>query len=327
MEITVTSPQSTIAAARPTAKESSLKQYISQLSKIQKRFNAEGSDWSFLSQPDEVESKVSDLSDMSQRNLYNAIIVLLLALNIDGQYTELLDVYGNLRDHLNKKYITENETGKISEKQKPNFASMTEISDMLYQMKKNILKGKLKTKTNLTPSDKTLLLTYTIFSFLKLNPTRNDMAGMEVISLAKFKNIYQDHPDNQKNYLVGGKTMVLNEYKTKKTNGTIKIELNKELQSIFRMYMKLLDRKVGSVLFVSSTGHPISKNGISQLLLKISNEYMGKSVSTTMMRKIVHSENYGPESKFGKLKKEQEKAAHESGHSVSTQNLVYIKER
>ena len=57
------------------------------------------------------------------------------------------------------------------------------------------------------------------------------------------------------------------------------------------------------------------------MLLKTSKKYLdGKSVSTTLMRKIVVSD------KFGELKKEQEKFADMMGHSTTTMDKVYIKE-
>ena len=74
-------------------------------------------------------------------------------------------------------------------------------------------------------------------------------------------------------------------------------------------------------MFKSSTGKPITRNQLSQLLIKYSKRYLdGKSISTTILRKVVLSH------KFGHLKKQQEEMASITGHSTQVMNDVYIKE-
>ena len=75
------------------------------------------------------------------------------------------------------------------------------------------------------------------------------------------------------------------------------------------------------VLFKSSTGKPLSRNALSQLLIKYSKRYIDKSISTTMLRKIVLSH------KFADVNKEKEEMAKITGHSISTMDKVYIKEK
>ena len=72
-------------------------------------------------------------------------------------------------------------------------------------------------------------------------------------------------------------------------------------------------------LFTTSTGNELSRNALSQLLLKTSQKYMGKNISTTMLRKIYLS------SKYANVKEEMKKDAKIMGHSVSTQQNVYVK--
>ena len=115
--------------------------------------------------------------------------------------------------------------------------------------------------------------------------------------------------------------MILNVYKTSKKYGEKKIVMDSNTAKILRMYINKTGKKFGDVLFVSSRDTPISRNGISQLLLKTSKKYLGKSISTTMMRKIVVSD------KFADIKEEQQKLADVMGHDVGTQNLVYVKEK
>ncbi len=82
-----------------------------------------------------------------------------------------------------------------------------------------------------------------------------------------------------------------------------------------------MGKKDGDILFTSNTGKALSRNSISQLLMKWSKHYLNKSISTQMMRKIVPSEE------FGEMKKKQEEMADVMCHSVQTQNAIYIKEQ
>ena len=309
-----------LTEARPNVKPNTIRQYEIQLNKLKKVFEADN--WDFLSKPEDVVDKLKGNKYTSQRNSYNAIIVLLMALNSDNKYDDLLEEYGKLRDTLNDKYVKDQQSGKISDKQKENFADLSEIKGMISQMESEIKSKGLKTKSKLLGKEKELLMVYVIYSLLIRLPIRNDMAGMELITKTQYNKLSEDQKKTT-NYLVKEKNnmfLVLNEYKTSKKYGEKKIDIPKDLIKIFRMYIKLTNKEPGDVLFVSSTGNPISRNAMSQLLLKTSKKYMGKGVSTTLMRKAVVSD------KFGDMKKEQAELADIMGHSVGVQNAVYNKE-
>lgn len=308
-----------IKKSRPNVKEITIKQYITHLNKLKKNFDTDN--WDFLSNPDDIMDNIKDKHFTSKRNSLNAIIVLLMALNNKEQYDELIEKYQKLRDELNDKYDEEQTSGKISEKQKKNFASMEEIQDMLKTMQKQIKDDGLKKKEQLKIKDKELLMVYTIFSMLVKYPTRNDMAGMRFITKTAYNQLTDEDKKNN-NFLVNQKgklTFILNQYKTSKKYGEKKIEIDKDIEKILRMYIRLTNKKYGDVLFVSSRGNALTRNQISQLLLKTSKKYMNKAVSTTLMRKIVVSD------KFGDVKKEQAELADIMGHSVQVQNQVYNK--
>jgi len=117
--------------------------------------------------------------------------------------------------------------------------------------------------------------------------------------------------------------LMLNNYNKNKTYGKDKkIDVTPTtLVRTLRSYIRATGKKTGDVLFTTSTGNPISRNVLSQMLMKTSKKYMDKSVSTTMMRKMVVSHE------LGELKQKQEDLADKMGHSVQTQNEVYIKEQ
>ena len=320
MKINTESLTEELTEARPNVKPNTIRQYEIQLNKLKKVF--ESDNWDFLSKPEDVVDKLKGNKFTSQRNSYNAIIVLLMALNHDNKYDKLLEEYGKLRDTLNNKYVEDQQSGKISEKQKENFAELSEIQKMISEMESEIKAKDLKKQNKLSGKEKELLTVYVIYSLLVRLPIRNDMAGMELITKTQYNKLSDDQKKNT-NYLVNEKSsmfMVLNEYKTSAKYGEKKIDVPKDLEKIFRMYIKITKKQPGEVLFVSSTGKAISRNAMSQLLLKTSKKRMGKAISTTLMRKAVVSD------KFGDMKKEQKELADIMGHSVGVQNAVYNKE-
>ncbi len=327
MKINSEKPMDEISKSRPNLKPNTIKQYETHLNKLKKIFETDNYD--FLSNPEKVAEKLKDKAYTSRRNSYNAIIVLLMALNHDERYNDLIEKYDKMRNELNTKYDEEMSSGKISEKQSKNFAEYEEIEGMIKKMENEIKSQGLKKKTELTGKEKELLMVYTLYNMLIRIPTRNDMAMQKLISKTQYNKLKEEEKKNN-NYLVKEKGKmfgVYNEYKTSKKYGEKKIDIPKDLEKILNMYIRKTGKKMGDVLFVSSTGNPLSRNMISQLLMKTSKKYLNKSVSTTLMRKIVASHHFGADSEFGKLKKKQEELAEKMGHSTDVMDKVYIKEK
>ena len=74
------------------------------------------------------------------------------------------------------------------------------------------------------------------------------------------------------------------------------------------------------ILFKTSTGKPLTRTELSKTLLKYSQKYLDKSISTTLLRKIYLS------SKYGDMKKELEKDNKVMGHSKAMALDTYVKE-
>ena len=300
-----------ISKDRPNLREISVKQYEINLRKLKAMFETDN--YHFLKTPSKVQEKIKDLHYTTQRNMYNAIIVLLMALDKNHKMEKTIEVYSKMRDELNQKYIDENQSGVISDKQKVNFASMEEIDDMIEKLRKEV--APLKKKTKLTQKDISRLRAYVVFSMLRSLPTRNDMAGMQYISQTDYKQLSNEEKEDH-NYLVderGNLKFIYNLYKTSKKYGENVIPAPQELKPIMRMYLKMMDYDYGDKIF------PMSRNALSQLLLKQSQRLIGKKISTTMMRKIYLSDKYAG------LKEEQDELAKVMGHSKATAQAVYVK--
>ena len=277
-------------------------------------------DYDFLKKPKDVMDKLSDLHYLSQRNILNAVIVLLMALNDDKKYDELLEEYGKLRDDLNNKYNDEQKSGVISDKQSKNFATTEEVFNMINEMADELKPLKKKSNDNITKKEKQLLQAYVLFNIYARMPFRNDVAGMMSINQAAYKKL-SDEEKKENNYLVvpskGNLYFVLNKYKTSKKYEELDLKIeDKDLRKILRYYLKVNGM---GVLFKTSTDKPLTRIELSKVLLKYSKKYMNKSISTTLLRKIYLS------SKYGDMKEELEKDNKVMGHSKQVALDTYVK--
>jgi len=298
-----------ISKARPNLKHNSVKQYEAQLRKLKSIFETDNYD--FIKKPEQVQDKIQDLHFTSQRNMYNAIVILLMALNSDKEYDKLIETYSELRDELNHKYEDEQKSGVISDKQKDNFVDMSEIEKMISQLRSQVMP--LKKKNKLTKMDISTIRAWVLFNMLSRIPTRNDASNMMYISQKAYKKL-SDEEKQQNNYLVDERNnmkFIYNVYKTSKKYGENVIPVPADLKPVMRTYLKLMDYKIGDNIF------PMSRNAISQLLLKTSKKILNKNISSTMVRKSYLSSKYDYE--------EMKKDAKMMGHSVATAQKVYTK--
>ncbi len=308
-----------IMEARPQLKSNTVKQYVNNLNKLKKIFDSD--DYDFLDNPENVMDKLSNLHYLSQRNMLNSIIVLLSALNHDKKYDDLMEEYGKKRDELNDKYSDEQKSGIISDKQSKNFATIEDVFKMINQMSDDLKSIKKKNKDDITKKENQLLQAFTLFNIYARMPFRNDVAGMEAINQAAYKKL-SDSEKKEKNFLVvpskGNLYFVLNKYKTSKKYEELDLPIeDKALRKILRYYLKINGM---GILFKTSTGKPLTRIELSKTLIKYSQKYMNKSISTTLLRKIYLS------SKYGNMKKELEKDNKVMGHSKEVALNTYVKE-
>ena len=304
-----------IKKKRPNLKDISIKQYTKSLNKLKELF--ESDDFEFLKEPNEVMKKLSNLHFTTIRNTLNAVIVYLLA--VDGD-EDIIKTYTEKRDELNTKYEEEQAKGVISDKQAKNFGdpkqTKEELNGMIEKMDEEL--KPIRKKEELSKKEKALLQVYTIFNIYMKMPFRNDVSNMDAIKQGAFNKLSKEERES-KNYLVINKNQlyfVLNNYKTKSKYEELKLDIeDKELKKILFYYLK---RNGEGRLFKSQAGTPLTSNALSQLLLKTSNKYIGKSISTTLLRKLYLS-------KYSDVKEEMKKDAKMMGHSVATQQKVYVK--
>jgi len=293
-----------ISKSRPQAKESTIKMYVSNLNKLMKIFDTDN--LKFLSNAEKVKEKLEDKHFTTQRNYYNSIIVYLMAKDKDPEK------YNEVRDELNKKYTEQQQSGVISDKQKNNFIELSELKDMIEQIKKDLNIPKLK-KKEISSKEYKLLQIYVILEILVRIPMRNDLSNLLKITRREYNKL-SDAEKKENNYLVIDKTkmdFIMNDYKTSKKYKEKVINVPKDLEKIIRMYI----RKNGD----SKNLFPMSRNAMSQALIKTSKKYLDKSISTTMIRKIVASDL------LKDVKKKEEELSKKMGTDIDTIKSVYVK--
>ena len=318
MKIVTKDLKEDIKEARPNLKDNTIKQYETNLLKLKKMFDTDTYD--FLSKPNEVMDKIKDKHYLSQRNFLNAIVVLLMALNHDEKYDKLIEEYGKIRDKFNDQYTESNNSGIISDKQSKNFATIEEVYDMLNKMAEDLKPIKKKNKEDITKKEMQLLQAYVLFFIHSRMPFRNETSTTIAIQKRQFAKLSKEEQES-KNYLLvekNGLSWIMNQYKTSKkyAQKILPIE-DKDLKKLLRYYLRINGM---GVLFKTSTGKPITKIELSKILLKYSQKYMGKNISSTMLRKIYLS------SKYGDMKKELEADNKIMGHSKATALNNYVKE-
>ena len=300
-----------IKKARPNIKDSTIKMYVGNLNKLKNIF--ESDDYGFLKDIDKVKDKLSERHFTTQRNYYNSIIILLMAQDKDKK---LIDQYNTIRDELNAKYLENQQNGVISAKQKDSFISIDELRSFVDKIRVDLDIPKLKKKDTIPEKEKKLLMVYVILSILIENPMRNDLSQMKIIVGKKGYNNLSDTDKKGSNYLVVEKNnakFILNDYKTSKKYAEKIINISKPLEKIIRMYMRINKLGNGDTLF------PISRNGISQLLIKTSKKYINKNISTTIIRKIVASHL------LKDVKEIEQKLSNKMGTDIETIKSVYVK--
>lgn len=311
-----------IKKARPNLKDSSINIYVRNLNKLKKIFNEK--DYKFLENHEDVEKILEDLSYLTVRNYYNAIIVLITALN--GFDNELVDQYTVMRDELNEKYNKQNtETNKISSKQEQNFISYNEVVDMLNKMADDLRILKIKQKKDIGVKERTLLQIFVIFNIYLHIPLRNDVVDLIKIQKREFNKLLDDNK-KENNYIVfenNNMFFSIGKYKTDKTYSTKIIEIPKELQKVIRFWKRISIFNDSEYLFLSATGKKLTRNELSQLMIRFSKLYLNDKaqLSTTILAKITMSHH------LGELKKKQEEMSKQRGTSINTINNIYIKER
>ena len=314
---------------KPNLSSSSIEQYSRSLKKLYE-IMVKNPDYNFikldfLKNRKNVKTAIENYSASTIRNYYTAIITILDTETNRDKAT--IRHYENIVKSFNTQYKDDNMNKEISEKQKPNFVKPEEVLELI---------SRLQTAYSETDDkDKRQKLEMGIIAYKILyhHPIRNELATLQTIPLKEYKKLTEKEREKNNYLVIGTKRLFMARYgfKTDKKKEYLNIQINIEdkglKRDILRYVKKLPNNEVFPLLSEKQEEKKMDKtdrdnykkNALSTLLITLSKKYINKKLSTTILAKILLSH------KHYDTVKSLEKDAKSRGHSVATQNLVYIK--
>lgn len=305
---------------------STMKVYVNNINALSKMMNdgkrVSGFEW--LEDKDAVLKKLEEkeLNFTTIRNYLNAVIIYLYAFSHEGSLDDLIKQYEIKRDELNQQYDEMNASNLWSDNQAKNMITREDLDKVITQIGTEIKQQKLKEKMICNVNQKGLLQTYLILNIHRTLPLRNELGCCKVMRKREYNKQTQEMK-NKTNYLVIEKnnmTFHFNDFKTQKKYGERVIPVPPNLKRTIRFYLRFFPDE--DYLLCKWNGDPIGTNNVSQLLTKQFKKRIGKSVSTTLLRKLYLSDKYMA---VKDQLKDMENDNMVAGHSQATALKVYTK--
>ena len=247
-----------------------------------------------LKKPEKIFKLLENKKITTQRNYYAAVVVFLKALDNE----KLTKIYSDkMIDLLNQNNEVIN-SNKKNESQNKNWTSLKKLRQVVNDYKKELEKREAFKKDTLNKKEFETLQKYTIGAVYTLDPVnnpplRNDYI-MKIINEKDYLKL-DDEEIKKNNYLViksiKTKYFILGNYKTDKKFGIKKIKVGSKLNKVLNLWLKY--NKTGH-LFLDTRGQPITPPGINKLLARTF-EPTGKQIGSTMLRHIIISELFPPQ--------------------------------
>ena len=290
-----------ITEKRPNLKENSLNSYLITLRRLNE--NQEVMNLKFLKDTENIMNQINEFKLPTQRNKLTAILVVLSAFN-KKEFDDVELYYRKQLEDRNQQYTEYINSHEKSEKQEKNWVSLDVLKKIMRKYKKEAMEN---------PNIKTVQKYLVSALYLLQPPKRLDFSNMKIIETRK--------EDNGKNNFMlnlgrNKKYFIFNEFKTDKSQGSKEVLINKELNSIINMWLKV---NKSDDFLLNNRGQPMSSNSLGKYITKIF-EPSGKSITLNLLRNIFVTENIDLEA-VQKAKN----MAEMMDHSESTQKSVYLK--
>ena len=310
--------ESLLKEARPNVRQITINSYISYLQNLHLRLtkNREFDNLEWLEDFELVHSKMEFMTYLSQRNICNAIVVALKAVDADNK---LVENYADICSSFNQEYQANvRSQDYVNKKQEKNMPTKKELDDVIDELDKYIRVFKYKTLNNLDIKNYLELQMLVILRFHQLYHLRNDLVTVKYMKRSEYKKIDGKKPIA---FLWDKSEIILNEHKTSHALGTNAFTVSKPIGTLLRTLIKQQIsagfENDDNYLLIKRNGKPYSKVEFSNLLIDFFKKKLKKNISTTILRKIYLS-------KYTTVKKEQEDDAKMMMHSTQTQQNIYI---
>ena len=298
--------------AKRDIKKSTLNNYLRNIRLLAQRTTGkEFKNIDFLKDYTKVKKELKNISLSTQKTYLASIIVVMDAL--DANET-LLNKYKVLLQDTKSVYNEDLKGREKTAKESGQWVNIKDLEKVLKKLGKEVRERNIGKKETLTRSDMKLLQKLVVASLYLLDndPRRNVYATMDIIKST-------DDIEEGKNYLVvkgrNKKWFMIQDQKSKKFKGPQKIPVNTKLNKILNLWLKYNTSKH---LILNSKGNKMNTNQLTKYLNTIFSG-TGKKISTTMIRKIFLS------NEFGATLTRMEKTAENMGHTTKTAQKNYIK--
>jgi len=270
-------------------------------------------DWLYIYETHILEF-IYQYAQSTQKNYLSAVLVA-LSTDID-KYIDVYERYFAIHKKLADDISAEQLTQEKNEKQAENWVSMAELTDIVDSLHADVISQNLYQLANWDKNQFDLFQRFLVGSlYTKLPPIRLDYSGMGISTLKDYNSLLE----KKDNYLVienmKKKYFVFNDYKTVDKYGEKIIPIPQEINDILNTW--LIHNKSG-VLLLDSNRRPMSRVTLSRYLNKIFAP-TGKNISVTMLRHIFLSNEFPAQAQ--KMKD----LADQMGHSIATQQNIYVK--
>ena len=257
-------------------------------------------------EPDSVVEKIENInqsrSPNTKKNYYATLVGFLRQLedeNVkakldDGAKIELAEGFPDIyRDKMLDLCATMNQQSKKQEKtqkQEDNWLSLEELNKIVKEHKRKALDAiKREGTTNFYSELQPYFVASLYLADEKNPPLRNEYGDMYITHDIRIAN-----EDVKHNYLVitgrNKKEIILNDFKTKKTQGQKRFRVGSKLNTIMNVLLKhhpfLTDNHPTQPLLLNSNGAMLGRNGLTKYMQARVFNKNGKKLSSAMLRHI-----------------------------------------
>lgn len=312
----------------PNLSDTSIKTYINSLKRINKSITGKDKieDLEFIKDYDKVMNSLEKFQNHTQKNYLipvHIIFAVLIKRGIDVD-SDLYEKYTNKLKELRLKIDLKYDENTKSMKQDENWVKHSEVIKLLRKLKKNAKPFMEKNYDELNISQLDILQQYLVwylYSGKAFEPVRNDFADMEIVKP-------NDTP-TKPNYIIMSKIpqIVITEHKTtnmrKKMGKPPEIRISikdTELRKLLKEWIRINPTNY-LLISLKYNNEPMSPNGITKYLNKISKNHLNKTIGSSLLRSIYISEKH----KGIKTINEKIKLATNMAHTAKTAMNIYNK--
>lgn len=296
--------------------DSSIRQYVLNLKKIRKLMNiTDDPNQKFLEKVNDVSHAVNSLDKITtKKNLYTTILVIG---RVFGLKQKFIDIYTDNLKQLNVKYNSFLQEQVLTDTQKEKWANYNDIINLSNNLLEKV--NNFKNEKILNALQMRTLMDLVIIRSYLITPARNSFADMKVAE-------EEEDMKNDHNYILLDEfgtplEFVLNKYKTSKNLGQRRIEIDKDTAKIIKLW---LHHNNSGDFLTKLNDEPMTSNYLTKYLQSLFKKYLGKSISSSMLRHIMISHDMKFTPTIQENKDNEEKIKTKYQHSAPM-NALYRK--